>query len=154
MAGLCQDCTGCCTVFEVKDVQKSFGEPCKHLGKTLFGTGCQIYETRPDACKRYVCLWLDSQRRPEVPSFSEAMRPDVAKCVLGWPWGKDRETLFVYPYPGHEAAWQKPPMSDYLRGVLARGGKIVIVTNGKYTAIKGDMAFVGTPEEFADLGGN
>jgi hypothetical protein len=80
------------------------------------------------------------------------MRPDVSKCVLGWPWGEDRETLFVYPYPGHEDAWQRPPVSSYLRSILRRGAKVVIVTKDKRVAIKGDTAFVGTEEEFAELG--
>lgn len=151
MAGMCQDCTGCCVVFEVKDVGKAFGEPCRHLGRTLFGKGCQIYNERPDACKHYVCLWLDSQRRIEVPTLPESLRPDVCKVVLGWPWGTDRETLFVYPFPGHDTAWQKPPVGPYLRGVLARGGKIVVVAGDKRIAIKGDMAFSGTEDEFAAL---
>lgn len=151
MAGHCQDCTGCCVVFEVKDVDKAFGEPCKHLGKTLFGTGCQIYETRPDACKRYVCLWLDSQRKGPNVAFPESMRPDVTKVVMGWPWGEDRETLFVYPYPGHDMAWQKPPVSLYLRSVLAKGAKVVVVIKDKRIAIKGDMAFVGSEVEFSEL---
>ena len=151
MAGLCQDCDGCCVVFEVKDVPKAFGEACKHLGPTLFGHGCQIYAERPDACKRYVCLWLDSQRRSDVEKFPENMRPNVTKCVLGWPWGMDRETLFVYPYPGHDTAWQKPPVSLYLRSILAKGAKVVVVTKDKRIAIKGDMAFVGTEAEFEEL---
>jgi hypothetical protein len=151
MAAMCQDCTGCCTVFEVKDIAKPFGQPCKHLGPTLFGTGCQIYSTRPDACKRYVCLWLDSQRRPEVERMPEALRPDVCKVVLGWPWGEDRETMFVYPYPGHDDAWKAEPVAGYLRMILSRGGKIVVVTGRTRTAIKGDMAFVGTEEEFASI---
>ena len=151
MAALCQDCTGCCIVFEVKDVPKAFGEPCKHIGKTLFGIGCTIYNERPDACQRYVCLWLDSQRREDVESFPESMRPDVTKCVLGWPYGMDRETLFVYPYPEHETAWQKPPVSLYLRRILAKGGKVVVVAKDKRIAIKGDMAFEGTEAEFAEL---
>jgi hypothetical protein len=79
------------------------------------------------------------------------MRPDVTKVVLGWPWGEDRETLFVYPYPGYETAWQKPPVSHYLRDVLARGAKVVIVAGGKRIAIKGDMAIVGTEAEFESL---
>lgn len=152
MASHCQDCTGCCTVFEVKEVDKAFGEPCKHLGPTLFGPGCQIYNERPDACKRYVCLWLDSQRRPEVERFAEELRPDVSKVVLGWPWGIDRETLFVYPYPGHDDAWRKPAVADVLKRTLDRGGKVVVVLNNRRIAIKGDMAFVGTEEEFAELG--
>jgi hypothetical protein len=79
------------------------------------------------------------------------MRPDVCKVVLGWPWGTDRETLFVYPFPGHDAAWMKPPVGPYLQGVLARGGKIVVVAGDKRIAIKGDMAFSGTEDEFASL---
>lgn len=151
MAGHCADCTGCCIVFEVKDVNKAFGEPCKHLGKTLFGTGCVIYESRPDACKHYVCLWLDSQRRIDVPSLPEVLRPNVSKVVLGWPWGEDRETLFVYPYPEHDDAWRKEPVAGYLRMILARKGKIVVVVKDKRWAIKGDMAFVGTESEFVEL---
>lgn len=149
MAGLCEDCTGCCTVFEVKEVSKAFGEPCKHLGRTLFGSGCTIYEDRPDACRHYVCLWLDATRR-SLP-FPDKMRPDQTKVVLGWPWGKDRETLMVYPYPGHDDAWQKPPVSTYLRSILARGAKVVVVLGAKRIAIKGDMAFVGTESEFEEL---
>lgn len=149
MAGHCQDCTGCCVVFEVKDIGKKFGEPCKHLGKTLFGNGCTIYESRPDACRHYVCLWLDAARRG-MP-FPENMRPDVSKVVLGWPWGEDRETLFVYPYPGYDNAWQRPPVSNYLRSILAKGAKVVVVAGTKRVAIKGDMAFVGSEDEFAEL---
>jgi hypothetical protein len=148
---LCQDCDGCCRVFEVKDVAKAFGETCKHLGPTLFGHGCQIYNERPDACKRYVCLWLDSQRRPEVESLPEALRPNVSKVVLGWPWGTDRETLFVYPYPGHETAWQYGAVAKYLKMVIDRGAKVVVVSGNKRIAIKGDMAIVGTEDEFAEL---
>lgn len=151
LAGYCEDCTGCCIVFEVKDVKKGFGEPCKHLGKTLFGQGCQIYHDRPDACRHYVCLWLDARRRTNVQSLPESFRPDVSKVVLGWPWGIDRETLFVYPYPGYEIAWQKDPIASYLRNLLARGVKLVVVVGDKRIAIKGDMAFMGTESEFEEL---
>jgi len=151
MAGLCQDCTGCCTVFEVKSVNKAFGEPCCHLGSTLFGVGCTIYAERPQECKNYVCLWLDSQRRAEVEKMPEALKPEVCKVVMGWPWGIDRETLFVYPYPGHEMAWKAKPVADHLRMILSRGGKVVVVLGAQRIAIKGNMAFAGTEDEFAQL---
>lgn len=35
--------------------------------------------------------------------------------------------------------------------IVARGGKLVIVTGKTRMAIKGDMAVVGTEEEFADI---
>lgn len=152
MAGLCQDCTGCCTVFEVKEVQKPFGELCKHVGPTLFGgVGCQIYAERPLACQHYICLWLDSQRRPEVERMPEELKPEACKVVMGWPWGLDRETLFVYPYPGHDDAWRVGPVAEHLKMILSRGGKIVIVTGKTRIALRADMAVIGTEEEFAQL---
>ena len=151
MAGHCQDCDGCCRVFEVPAVAKAFGEPCRHLGATAVGHGCRIYAERPEACQHYVCLWLDAQRRPESILSSPALRPDVCKVVMGWPWGVDKETLFVYPYPGHENAWRQPPVSDYLRGVLARGGKIAVVLGEQRIVLKDDMAVIGTEAEFAEL---
>jgi hypothetical protein len=152
MAGLCEDCTGCCTVFEVKDIGKPFGAACQYLGATAFGRGCTIYAERPQPCKNYVCLWLDSQRRQEpADRLPEALKPEACKVVMGWPWGEDRDTLFVYPYPGYEGAWRKPPVAEHLRMILSRGGKVVVVTGATRIAIKGDMAFVGTEEEFAQL---
>lgn len=151
MAGLCQDCTGCCTVFEVKDIAKPFGVPCQYLGRTLFGVGCQIYDARPGPCQRYICLWLDSQRRAEVAPLAENLKPEECKVVLGWPWGEDRTTLFVYPYPGYEDNWRVPPVSEHLKLVLSRGGKVVVVIDKRRIAIHGDMAVIGTEDEFAEL---
>jgi hypothetical protein len=157
MAGLCQDCTACCQVFEVKDeklgLDKAFGEPCKFLGRDIHGPGCGIYHDRPDACRNYVCLWLEAAR--SVTRIApEDMRPNVSGCVLGWPWGIDRETLHVYPIPGHPKypdAWRVPPVSDYLQDLLRRGGKLMIFIEGKRIAIRGDMAVIGTEEEFEQL---
>jgi hypothetical protein len=152
MAAHCEDCTACCTVFEVKEIEKPFGHTCKHVGKTLFGAGCGIYAERPDACSRYVCLWLDSQRRAlEVERMPANLRPDACKVVMGWPWGVERETMHVYPLPGHDDAWRKEPVASHLRMILSRGGKLMIVTGKTRTAIVGDMAVVGTEEEFAQL---
>jgi len=78
----------------------------------------------------------------------EGLRPNVCKVVMGWPWGEDRETLFVYPYPDYPEAWKKPPVSDHLRMILDRGGKIVIVVGKKRIAIKGDIGIEGTEDEF------
>lgn len=150
MAGHCQDCDGCCRVFEVASIGKQFGEPCWHLGKTAEGPGCKIYAERPLECRTYVCLWLDSQRKPGK-EFDEKLRPDVCKVVMGYPQARDRETLMIYPYPGHEDSWRVPPVSDYLREILARGAKVVVLIRDKRIVLKGDTAIIGTEAEFAEL---
>lgn len=155
MAGLCQDCTACCTVFEIEELKKEFGEPCKFLGRTLFQEhGCTIYQDRPDACRNYICLWLEAARSVNRKA-PEELRPDICGVVMGWPWGtRDRETLHVYPIPGHPKypdAWRVPPVSDHLQEVLRNGGKLMIFAEGKRIAIRGDMAVVGTEKEFEKL---
>lgn len=83
----------------------------------------------------------------------EELRPNVCKVVIGWPWGMDRETVHVYPYPDHEDAWQKNPhVAKHLKMILQRGGKIVVYVNSqKVYSMYGDMAFVGTEAEFAQM---
>lgn len=135
-------------MFEVKEVNKAFGQPCQHLKTTLLGPGCGIYDHRPQACVNYICLWLDSQRRPEVEPLPERLKPSACKVVMGWPWGEDRETLFVYPYPDFPNAWRRGAVAQHLRLILSRGGKVVIVLKKHRIALKGDMAFIGTEEEF------
>ena len=159
MAGLCQDCTACCQVFEVKDeglgLDKAFGEPCKFLSKNVTGHGCGVYHTRPDACRNYICLWLEAARNANRHA-PEALRPDICGVVMGWPWGVDRETLHVYPIPGHPRfpdAWRIPPVSTYLQDLLRRGGKVMVMVEGRRIAIRGDMAVIGTEEEFERLVG-
>lgn len=63
----CGGCTACCTTFEIIELGKPAFTPCVHLVEG----GCGIYDTRPDACRRFVCSWLagkmgrDSSLRPD-----------------------------------------------------------------------------------------
>ena len=150
MAMHCADCTACCTVFSVDSIKKAFGEPCRHLTKTPLGPGCGIYAERPVECQHYVCLWIDSQRRSgqEMP---EALRPNVCKVVMGWPFGQDRNVLYIYPLSGHENAWRFPPVSEHLKMILSRGGKVMVVIGQKRILLQGDTALSGTEDEFANL---
>lgn len=151
MAGFCGECTGCCTVFEIKELQKEFGKPCQHLSKTP--PGCGIYTDRPTPCSGYVCLWLDAARTKDRQA-PEEMRPDVCGVVLGQPFRVEHDVLHVFPIPGHPKypdAWRYPPISDHLQGVLKRGGRLMIFVEGKRIAIRGDMAVIGTEEEFEKL---
>lgn len=152
MAALCQDCDGCCRVFEVKTISKPFGVPCKHLGRTPDGLGCTIYHERPTECERYVCVWLDSQRRIEVPSLPENLRPNVCKVVMGWPWAADRSVMFVYPYPDFPDAWKIDPVKTYLQNILSSGGKVLVFVDSEHVVYSyGTVVMIGTEKEFVDI---
>lgn len=63
---VCGDCTECCTILGVPELNKSKDEPCRH---ERLGKGCLIYPQRPNACKAFDCLWkqglLEKEDRPD-----------------------------------------------------------------------------------------
>lgn len=61
----CGPCTLCCTAMAVPEIMKAAGDPCEFLTPG----GCGIYDTRPDSCATFACLWLRGvdglDRRPD-----------------------------------------------------------------------------------------
>jgi Fe-S-cluster containining protein len=67
----CGTCSLCCTVLRVDELEKRAGEDCVHqCADDTHGTGCGIYETRPEICRAYQCLWrqggLEEDERPDA----------------------------------------------------------------------------------------
>ncbi len=67
----CGDCSLCCKVFKVPELDKPKGVWCRHFVK---GTGCGVHATRPPVCRNYQCVWtlaapLDEQWRPDRAGF-------------------------------------------------------------------------------------
>lgn len=58
----CGSCTMCCKLFTIPAVPKSAGVWCQHC---IPGTGCRIYEQRPDQCRDFLCEWLTDKRMPD-----------------------------------------------------------------------------------------
>ena len=50
----CGGCRLCCTIQEVSEIKKPEGITCSHCS---IEDGCTIYETRPESCKEFHCLW-------------------------------------------------------------------------------------------------
>lgn len=75
----CGDCTACCTVLGVKQIEKQPFHTCAHQGRK----GCTIYEERPGTCAAYRCSWLDGMgARRDRPDrlgviFDQAAPPNV-----------------------------------------------------------------------------
>ena len=66
----CGDCSACCTHGGVPEIAKPPGQPCPHdCG------GCDIYATRPQGCRDFVCAWLRGVG-------AESDRPDKSGVIL------------------------------------------------------------------------
>lgn len=62
----CGECTACCLPFAVPEVGKVDASWCPQC---TIGKGCNIYPTRPYACREFTCVWLNGKGE-------ESDRPD------------------------------------------------------------------------------
>ena len=51
----CGSCNACCDILEVAAAEKPVNQLCRHWHA---GTGCTIYDRRPQMCRSFVCAWL------------------------------------------------------------------------------------------------
>jgi hypothetical protein len=70
----CNGCTKCCTWLSAEAFGFKFGEG---LSCTFLNTcGCSIYESRPDVCKAFQCLWKTDLTIPEW------LKPDLVNVIM------------------------------------------------------------------------
>ena len=58
----CGDCTLCCKLPAIKDFKEGY-KWCKHCD---IGKGCTTYETRPQPCIDFNCMWKDERTNVEL----------------------------------------------------------------------------------------
>lgn len=78
---VCGECTLCCTVMGVDELNKGPGVPCQHLlqidANPLTGnSGCSIYGQHPESCRAYACMWRTGAIE------DEDMRPDLIGVIF------------------------------------------------------------------------
>eukprot|EP01037_Dinobryon_pediforme_P031278 gene31278-35695_t len=124
----CGTCTMCCKVMGVMALEKPEGAWCAHC---KIGQGCGIYETRPDECRSFGCLYLLD------PAFPDKYRPDRTRIVFFLADGGDRVGAMVDP--GQPNAWRSAENYDLLKRMAKAAvplGKLVVVY------VKGEMTVV------------
>ncbi len=76
---LCDECTACCSVMGVTELDKGPNCDCVHLiplGRIDRSGGCDNYADRPHSCREFVCLW--KHRALE----SDEYRPDKLGLIF------------------------------------------------------------------------
>jgi hypothetical protein len=67
----CGDCQECCVALSIEEIDKPAGTPCSHQ----CAGGCAIYKARPQACRDYKCVWLQTNMEMDL-------RPDKCGVIL------------------------------------------------------------------------
>jgi len=120
----CDGCTACCKVLNIEELNKPGNTWCPHC---KIGAGCGMYDTRPQACRVYECVWLQSQRggKPMAPE----LRPDRSRVVVGVTNGGD--DLVLYVSPDRPDAWKRGAMGIFVAEMKAKGFAVMVGCNGR-----------------------
>lgn len=102
----CGTCTLCCKVMIVPELAKPSGRTCQHC---VAKTGCGVYQTRPDSCRQFACLWLLE------PTMPHRLRPDQTKVVFYKTAGKTVAQCDV----SNPMAWRREPFYSALKNVAS-----------------------------------
>lgn len=107
---------------KVRELEKPANTWCKHCSK---GQGCDIYETRPESCRVYECLWLRTQRF-DKPLAAE-LRPDQSHVVIGTL--NNGNEIVLYVKPEHRDAWKAPEFASALGLFITSGVPVHVSCN-------------------------
>ena len=127
-ARACGTCTMCCKVYRIDDLEKPAGKWCVHCA---IGSGCKIYDSRPQQCRAFDCVWVQSEDLPA------SWKPELSKIVFSvWP-----STGFIYGQvdPKSPFAWQKEPylsgMRQWSEQLLAQRRHLLVFVGSEATLI-------------------
>ncbi|MEL6665119.1 MAG: YkgJ family cysteine cluster protein [Pseudomonadota bacterium] len=120
----CDGCTMCCKVLEIDapELQKPKQLWCTNCS---IGTGCQIYEERPDPCRSFYCQYRKD------PGLSEEWAPKKSKIIIDYE--AENERLAIHVDDGRKSAWRAEPFYTRIKTwaqTLSSQGQHVLVWEG------------------------
>ena len=127
MARECGDCTMCCKLIGVKEIDKKPNSWCEHCE---VGKGCSIYADAPPSCHDFRCLWLDNEE------MTDNLRPDKTKVVLGGT--TDGNHVVAYVDPARPDAYKTGRMGALL-GAISAVSPVFVVCGDKRSMLTGGL---------------
>jgi hypothetical protein len=136
----CGNCTLCCKVYPVPVMNKPRSVWCKECKP---GKGCGIWETRPEFCRDFHCLWIKDQR------MGPEWQPNVAKFVMNW---AAKGVLHVTVDPNFPLSYRKEPyyraLKDSARRCMEKNESIVIFSgDNKYLMLPDGEHLIGPRDD-------
>ena len=120
----CDGCTACCKVLKIRELNKPGNTWCQHC---KLGEGCGIYETRPESCRVYECIWLQTQKMARPIAFE--LRPDKSRVVIGTT--NQGEDIVLYVTPDRPDAWKQGGFVKFVDELLSRKVKVLVSCGDK-----------------------
>ena len=118
----CGDCTLCCRLLGVPELEKPAGTWC---ASCEVGCGCGRYDDRPASCRNFECFWLMED------GFPDELRPDRSGVVIAF---EDSDSVVLHVDPERPDALTRPA-AEGLLPVLLRHYRRVAVACGAERAV-------------------
>lgn len=125
----CGDCAMCCKIPLIPELDKPYNTWCRHCEENK---RCGIYDTRPERCREFMCVFL-------LSTLGEEWRPNKCRMVVAS--RPDRVTVMVDP--ARPDAWRKEP---YFSTMRQWSQKIPVY------AMVGSITYAIFPDHVDDLG--
>ena len=125
----CGTCTACCKVMHVRELEKPAHRWCPHC---KIAQGCGIYESRPESCRVFECIWLQTQRGQKP--LAHELRPDISRVVLTTT-KDDRDGVVLNVSPDRPNAWKTGPIAKLVSEMLRDGITVLVKCGDKITEL-------------------
>lgn len=119
MARSCDECTLCCKLVGVSEIEKPPRQWCQHCN---IGEGCAIYDTRPESCKRFECFWYSNEWIPN------SLRPD--RCHFVMEGMQEANAVLVILDPDYPQAWRHGEAMKLFNQLMKVGISSVVSVSG------------------------
>jgi hypothetical protein len=133
----CNECTLCCKVLSIKELDKPQGQWCTHCA---VGRGCKIYDERPAECGNFYCGYLT------WPMTDEHWFP--ARCKMVIVSELDGNRVAIHVDPSRPTAWQQRPYYEEIK----QWARFAAPQMRQVVVCIGNRAIVILPDEDVDLG--
>jgi len=133
----CGDCTLCCRVLPVAELEKPAGIWCQHA---MGGKGCAIYADRPFSCSAWSCLWAATKEWPEElqPRRShvifDMMTDSVALRNNVTGESQERSVIQLWVDPRFPNAYRAPIVRRAIEEIARMFGMATLVRIGSWEA--------------------
>lgn len=136
----CGSCTLCCKTMGVEDMPGGPKPPHKWCPACLVGEGCSIYESRPQTCRDFACVWLQDTEG----LMDDSYRPDRIGVVFQPT--DDRTGLVAHCDPSRPTAWRAEKPLALLRACAKAGYPATARAGKRYWVITGTTEWEVPPK--------
>lgn len=135
----CGECTACCTVLGVRELEKKPWQNCQHI----CGNGCAIYAERPGSCKEFSCFWLSGD------FGNEEMRPDKYGIIVDARGLREADLPYLAVREVEAGAFDRPKVKYWLNRLVTEVTLFLIgyggdVDNAQIVGPRHDMEKIRT----------